>query len=234
MTVNPAPVLTVNTPTICAGASVNLTASGATTYSWNTGATASSISVSPTSSTNYTITGTSSGCSKTNTTSVTVNTTPSNPTITSSGNTLTSSASTGNQWYLNGVLISGATNQTYTSTQNGNYTDVITNAFNCSSSPSNTINVTTTGVDIISNINLFTIYPNPTSGLVAIDINIANQPTSVEIINELGQTLYSTVIKDCKATCIVNLDLTLFSNGVYFVKVISGRATKFQKLILNK
>ena len=234
VTVNPAPALTVNTPTICSGASVNLTASGANTYSWNTGATASSISVSPTSSTNYTITGTSSGCSKTNTTSVTVNTTPSNPTITSSGNTLTSSATTGNQWYLNGVLISGATNQTYTSTQNGNYTDVVTNAFNCSSSPSNTINITTTGIDAISNVNLFTIYPNPTSGLVAIDINLANQPASIEIVNELGQTLYSNVIKDCKATCIVNLDLTLFSNGVYFVKVISGRATKFQKLILNK
>jgi PKD repeat protein len=232
--VNPTPALTVNASTICAGASTNLTASGATTYSWNTGATTNSISVSPASSTNYTITGTSLGCSKTNTTSVTVNATPSSPTITSSGNTLTSSATTGNQWYLNGVLISGATNQTYTSTQNGNYTDVVTNTFNCSSSPSNTINVTTTGIDVISNANLFTIYPNPTSGLVAVDINIANQPASIELVNELGQTLYSTVIKDCKATCTVNLDLNLFSNGVYFVKVISGSTTKFQKIILNK
>ena len=174
------------------------------------------------------------GCSKTNTTSVTVNPTPITPTISSAGNTLTSSATTGNQWYFNGVLISGATNQTYTSTQNGNYTDVVTNAFNCSSVSSNTINVTTTGVDIISNVNLFTIYPNPTSGLVAININIANQPTSIEIVNELGQTIYSTVIKDCKASCAVNLDLNLFSNGVYFVKVTSGSTTNFQKLILNK
>ena len=234
VTVNPIPVLTVNSSTICAGASVYLTASGATTYSWNTGANTSSISVSPATSTNYTISGTSSGCSKTNTTTVTVNAPPNNPTITSSGNTLTSSATTGNQWYLNGVLISGATNQTYTSTQNGNYTDIVTNAFNCSSVASNTINVTTTGVDIISNVNLSTIYPNPTSGLVAIDINIANQPTSIEIVNELGQTLYSTVIKDCKASCVVNLDLNLFSNGVYFVKITSGSTTNFQKLILNK
>jgi PKD repeat protein len=234
VTVNPAPALTVNSSTICSGKTATLTASGATTYSWNTGATSNSISLSPTTSTNYTITGTSSGCSKTNTTSVTVNPTPTAPTITSVGNTLTSNTATGNQWFFNGVLISGATNQTYTSSQNGNYTDIVTNTFNCSSVSSNTVNVTTTSIDVISNTNLFTIYPNPTSGLVSVDINIVNQPASVELVNELGQTLYNTLIKDCKVSCTVTLDLNLFSNGIYFVKVISGGDTKFQKIILNK
>lgn len=47
---------------VCQGSSVPLTASGATTYSWSTGATTASISVSPTVSTNYTVTGTTGSC----------------------------------------------------------------------------------------------------------------------------------------------------------------------------
>lgn len=47
---------------VCQGSSVPLTASGATTYSWSTGATTASISVSPTISTNYTVTGTTGSC----------------------------------------------------------------------------------------------------------------------------------------------------------------------------
>ncbi len=51
--------------TICSGQSVTLTASGATTYSWNTGAVTSSITVTPTVTTTYTATGTNS-CSSAN------------------------------------------------------------------------------------------------------------------------------------------------------------------------
>src|ERR1019366_6480241 len=40
--------VTINSPTICAGATTTLTASGASTYSWNTSATTASISDSPT------------------------------------------------------------------------------------------------------------------------------------------------------------------------------------------
>jgi hypothetical protein len=52
-----------NDVSICQGASTTLTATGATAYLWNTGDTARSIVVSPTSSTNYVVTGTSDGVS---------------------------------------------------------------------------------------------------------------------------------------------------------------------------
>lgn len=56
----------------CIGSAVTLSASGATSYSWSNGATTNSISVSPTVSTTYTLTGnTLNGCSNTN--SITIN-----------------------------------------------------------------------------------------------------------------------------------------------------------------
>ena len=65
-TVNSSPTLTIlpTTTTLCAGQSLTLTAIGANTYSWNTGALSSNVVVTPTLSTNYTVTGTStlSGC----------------------------------------------------------------------------------------------------------------------------------------------------------------------------
>ncbi len=66
VTVNAIPTVSASSSisgSICAGQSVSLTASGATTYSWNTGATTAVIAVSPSVTTTYTINGSSNGCS---------------------------------------------------------------------------------------------------------------------------------------------------------------------------
>ncbi len=71
---NPTPTVIATSATICAGSSATLTASGANSYLWSTGATTPSIVVSPTATTTYSVTGTSSaGCSATATGTVTVN-----------------------------------------------------------------------------------------------------------------------------------------------------------------
>jgi len=59
------PKITITTTgnTICSGNSTTLTANGANTYSWSNGATTSSISVSPSDTTIYTVIGSNSGCS---------------------------------------------------------------------------------------------------------------------------------------------------------------------------
>jgi hypothetical protein len=78
-------VLTVNQPTvaisgittICSGSSTTLTASGANTYLWSNGSTATSITVSPTNLTTYTVTGTdSNNCTNTANINITVNPKP--------------------------------------------------------------------------------------------------------------------------------------------------------------
>ncbi|MCD6069254.1 MAG: hypothetical protein K0S33_4080 [Bacteroidetes bacterium] len=87
--INPTPTVTVNSPTICTGATANLSAFGAGgggTYTWSpatTPATGANVTVTPTVTTIYTVTGTSaSTCSATATSTVTVNNAP-NVTVTS-------------------------------------------------------------------------------------------------------------------------------------------------------
>lgn len=66
VTVNPKPVIQVNSASICNGDSTTLTASGAATYSWSSGQTSPAIKVSPSLTGSYTVTGTTAeGCADT-------------------------------------------------------------------------------------------------------------------------------------------------------------------------
>ncbi len=111
VTVNTTPTVSVvASPTaICVGSNATITASGAATYSWNTGATTAAIVVTPTTTTNYTVTGTNGTCSNTKTISVAVNPGPASPVAASNsplcaGSTLNLLASTipGATYYWNG------------------------------------------------------------------------------------------------------------------------------------
>ena len=78
LTVNVLPVVSASSNpisgVICGNGTVTLTATGATSYSWNPGgSTSASINVSPLTTTNYTVTGTTSGCSAQASKTVTVN-----------------------------------------------------------------------------------------------------------------------------------------------------------------
>ena len=74
----------VDTTTICAGTSTIMQASGGTTYKWNTGATTSSISVTPATTTTYTVRVSNGGSCFIDTT-IKITVVPS-PTVTVSGN----------------------------------------------------------------------------------------------------------------------------------------------------
>ncbi|MBC7946541.1 MAG: T9SS type A sorting domain-containing protein [Chitinophagaceae bacterium] len=141
VTLDPSPSLSISTGTsLCLGSSVQIDANGASTYSWSpaTGlntTTGASVIASPTTTTTYTVTGNIGSCSRTMSVTITVNTVPTAPSL-SAGTattfcqggsvTISSSAATGNQWFKDGVAISGATNQTYSATASGSYTSKIT------------------------------------------------------------------------------------------------------------
>lgn len=123
----------------CSGESVNLNASGADSYLWSTGATTASINV--TASGEYSVTGTTSGCSGVSNT-ITVTVTPcGSVTISADGATefcdggsvtLTSSEASGNVWST------GETTQSIVVTGSGDY--YVTNGNNTSNTISVVVN----------------------------------------------------------------------------------------------
>jgi PKD repeat protein len=118
---------TANPSDICVGGNTELTASGASSYSWSNGMTGATITVSPTSTTTYSVTGSSGGCTGTTTVSVTINPLPNvsasaNPTSICVGDSsiiiasgaatyIWSNGMTGSQ-----ITVSPATSSTYTVT----------------------------------------------------------------------------------------------------------------------
>jgi hypothetical protein len=83
VTINALPTISAGTAVaICAGKTASLTASGGISYNWNTGATSTSITVVPTTTTTYFVTGSNAGgCSTTGSVVVTVNSIPAAPTV---------------------------------------------------------------------------------------------------------------------------------------------------------
>jgi hypothetical protein len=113
VTVNPNPNVTVNSPSICSGSNASLTANGATSYSWSTGQTTNPISVAPTSTTTYTVTGTLNGCTNTAVSTVTVNS------ISATASATPSTINAGQSSNLN-TIPTGGTGYTYSWSPSGN------------------------------------------------------------------------------------------------------------------
>lgn len=126
----PAATISAANTTICSGASTTLSVTGGNSYSWNTGQTTSSIIISPTGTSSYTVVVDSSGCTDTATVVVTV----SSPPIASaasatvcSGDVAILSASGGGNYSWN----TGATTSSINVSIAGNYS-VIVSVGNCS------------------------------------------------------------------------------------------------------
>jgi hypothetical protein len=158
------------------------------------------------------------------------NTPPAIPVITATWNKLTSSVATTYQWYLNGVLITGATNQNYTPTANGIYVVRITDANGCVFEYSKGNNFTLAANAIIEKdlSSEIVIYPNPGIGNFNIknNANLGTQYT-VSVYDNYGHLLlnFSNTSK---------LDLSSLSNGNYILRISSINGTATKKVTLLK
>jgi len=153
VTVNPIPIVTINPiPAICIGQSSTLTASGASTYTWAPGGqTTQSITVSPTISTSYTVTGTSLGCTSSATATLTVNPLP----IVNTGTDIISctapvnlTSTAGFATYLWTGPVSNPNISNPTTSTTGSYIVTVTDINGCMNS--DTVNVNITPVPQIS------------------------------------------------------------------------------------
>jgi hypothetical protein len=150
------------------------------------------------------------------------NVAPSQPSISVSGPNLMSTSATTYQWYVNGDLIVGATNQTVLPSTNGVYVVRTTDANGCVYvySPGYMFG-TSTGIKNISDINSVKIYPNPSNGIVKLSLH-PNYTYQISVSDMNGKQLLSEVNVD-------QVDLSSFNNGIYFITIsndVLGSTTK--------
>ncbi|MFA6923164.1 MAG: T9SS type A sorting domain-containing protein [Bacteroidales bacterium] len=148
VTVYPAPNITATGGTICMGSAIAICASGGIIYSWNTGNPSNCITVNPSITTTYTVTGTdANGCTGTSTCVVVVN---SNLTIFTNNPTICNGSCAA-------IIASGANSYTWDVGSNLNFITVC---------PTLTTTYTVTGVSFAgctgSASCVVTVYPLPT------------------------------------------------------------------------
>lgn len=210
--VNANPTVTASNATICAGSSVTLSASGASTYVWSSGS-----NVSPVSTTAYTVTGTSNGCTSTAVSTVVVNANPTVMVTSPSTVCLNSNAS---------LVASGASTYSWSNGSSGStlsyssavaQTTVFTvtgfNAAGCSNSATvsiealdcTTTNTNTTGISKNSIRPDFNVYPNPTTSVFNV-----KYVGSIEVFDIGGRLVLTREVDG-----IVELDL---APGLYIIR----------------
>jgi gliding motility-associated-like protein len=164
-TVNALPVVTVNSPAICNGQAVaNMTASGASTYSWSAGtspSTGANVIATPTSTTSYTVTGTDvNGCVDTAVATVTVYPLPvitvsnTGPYCVNATIQLDATGGTTYAWTGPNGFTSSLSNPTITpatTAEAGQYDVTVTDANGCVSTGATTVTINTALVPLLIN-----------------------------------------------------------------------------------
>ncbi len=222
------PTITVPSYTVCQVQSKALAASGASTYSWSTGSTNAVLIVSPTSTTVYTVTGFSGACTSVATATISVGSTPPTPTVTQSGNVLMSSSASNNQWYFNNTIIPGATSQSYTVTQDGDYKVVVSSQYGCLNT-SGITNVVLTDIEDASFINAMQLSPNPVKDMIYISSQMKESTTvQYSIYSMLGQVVKSGSLNLTGAESISISDV---APGVYEITFIANDKKSTYKFV---
>jgi hypothetical protein len=155
------------------------------------------------------------------------------PVVTAAGPLLTSSATSGNQWYYEGTgLIAGATLQTYTATVTGWYWTVV-EGVGCPSLESNHVYVLFTGLEDqgLSNAR---IAPVPCDGRFTLSIdNPVKEEVSLLICNLQGQTVISAKIMMAAPGEEFEIDLREAGAGLYSVVLRAGKKTIIKKILVR-
>ena len=165
--------------------------------------------------------------------SVSVNPTPATPVITQHDDTLISSASAGNQWYLEGVEIPGATGQQHVAVHTGNYTVVVT-LNDCVSGISNSILVLPVPINDLSFDASFGIYPNPNNGQFTIKAeSVQKSEYTIEIYNSIGKIIWKQENIYINGSFSTFVDLKNTPSGSYLVVLRNGDNSIARKMAIK-
>jgi hypothetical protein len=221
------------TTAVCPGSAVTLSATGATSYTWSTASSGSSISVTPSVNTTYSVVGASGFCIGMGVKTVSVLPSPTLGVSSSTTNlcigqtaTLTANGASSYTWMPSG---SGAT-IAVSPTVNTTYTVVGTGTNTCMNSAIFTQNVQAcpNGLAQLSNSTQMTIYPNPTKGVFNVDLSNVTNASKLEVYNAFGQMVISNEVNSYTT----KIDMDSMPKGIYIVRIKEGNTiVKTSRLI---
>lgn len=138
--------------------------------------------------------------------------------------TLTATAGVSFQWVTcpSFAPIVGATNQLFTTEQNGNYAVIATDANGCVDT-SSCVSIVNVGLEGFEE-NSIAIYPNPTEDFIIIDFTAAT--AKVEIMDAQGKLIRTLSIESGDQISLKNEH-----SAVYFVRIITDNATTIHRIV---
>ena len=174
------------------------------------------------------------GCNDTSNAAITIVAKPEKPTITRMGQTLVSSANTGNQWYSFGNKLDGKTDKLLDLTEPGLYQVIVTSPNGCVSAISDTFDYNVLYVNEPINMKNIQVYPNPATNKVFVQFSqSAVLDYKIEIINLLGENVYQHDI-ELNDKLLFEINLENMPNGSYLVKIFDGTIWHIGKLVVKK
>ncbi|WP_083919411.1 S8 family serine peptidase [Pontibacter roseus] len=155
------------------------------------------------------------------------------PVVQREGLSLKSSIAEGNQWYLNNRLIAGATGQTITPSESGNYS-VQAQLKGCVSDMSlaYTFAYQADGRELKREL---VASPNPSSGVFKIHFETSQQENlHLEVMDMLGHVIYTRQVENFNGFYEASIDLSARASGVYLLRVRFGEQAFTQRLLLQR
>ena len=228
---------------VCSGTTVNIIASGGTSYHWSNNANTPSITVTPLTVSNYSVTVTdNNGCSATDDINIVTKPLPvvnlgANQMLCGNEVTILNAGSN----FLNYLWSTGATTQYITVDSSGigyashTYSVTVTGTNNCIGSGSVTITFETCiNTGNLSSNALFDIYPNPSNGIFnLVASGMANNNLQIYIYNLQAKLVKSYSLENIHSNFSKQLDLKYLSKGIYYVKMINSNNVFVKKIVIQ-
>jgi hypothetical protein len=233
--VQTSPTLSLSKGSVCSGIPSFISASGASSYTWNTGETTAGISVTLSAPAVYTLSGaTSAGCASTQTYNILVEPVPSssisanNVSCSScSDATLTAMASGGTLPYAYSWIPGNVNTQIISNVGIGCYSVIVTDVNGCSAVDSVCVSLYTGIFQQDLSASFIKILPNPSKGEFIIEFTSVSGTKKIEVSDDLGKLIKQT--ETASDTAPINLNA--YADGIYYVKVISDKKCMVVKLI---
>lgn len=146
---------------------------------------------------------------------------------------MTSNATIGNQWYSATGIITGATSQTYTATQNGNYYVKVTGT--CATTQSVSVSITHVSIPEFEK-SAIKVYPNPNQGEFWVNFKASGNEKlkMIQVYNRLGKAVYQATPSSVTNELTERVSIKSQPAGVYILVLTTDNQRISRQIVITK